>query len=104
MAPLLPFSGSGGSVDSLFEAGAADDLVAVAEAQVRPYQPVLVPQAGDALVERLQLRREHGVVPPGEPVEEIGAVLGCALDLATDLMQCSHAWENEGPNFDIPYP
>ena len=71
---------------------------------MRPDEAVLVPQAGDPLVERLQLCREHGVVPQREPVEEIGTLLGRALDLATDLMQCSHVWENDERKLDIPYP
>ena len=87
--------GLGGPVDPLFEARAADDLVAVPEAEADPGFAVLVPEPSDPLVELLQLGGEDDVPSRGETVQESGAVLARALDLLTDFVECSHIWENE---------
>src|SRR5215210_1063525 len=95
-------SGLGGPVDALFEARAADDLVAVPEANTDAGFAVLVPEASDPLVELLQLGGEDDVPSLGETVQESGAVLAHALDLVTDFRQCSHIWENDRVAVVIP--
>jgi hypothetical protein len=108
-APPLLFSGrelvgSGlrGPVDALFETGATDDLVAVAEPKAYAGLAVLVPEPGDALVQLLELRGEDDVPSGGQALKENGAVLAGALDLATDFLNRLHAHENEAPSLAIP--
>ena len=95
-------NGLGGSVDSLFEAGAADDLVAIAETCVRASLAVLVPQLCDAGVELAELRGEDDVMSTGQTVQESGTVLAGALDLRTDVVDGFHAYENETNRSCIP--
>lgn len=56
---------------------------------------MLVPEVGDASVEFAQLGGEDGVMSRGQTVQESGALLACALDLATNFGKCSHAWTND---------
>jgi hypothetical protein len=81
----------GGPVDALFEAGAADDLFAVPEAGTGPRLSMLLPERGDSSVELTELGGEDGVMSGGQTMQEIGALLACPLDLATDFDRCSHA-------------
>jgi hypothetical protein len=79
-----------GSFDALFEASAADDLVAIAEAGLSTGLPVLLPERFDSIVELTELGGEDGVVSVGQTVQEVGTLLACALDLRTDFGICSH--------------
>ena len=65
---------------------------------------MLVPEFGNALVRGFQPGREHGVVALREAVEEVGALLGLALDLRTDVIQCPHTRENDDLDLLIPLP
>ena len=94
--------GLGGPVDALFQAGATDDLVAVAEAKAYAGLTVLVPEPGDALVKLLELRGEDDVPSGGQALKENGAVLAGALDLATDFLNRFHTSENEVLSLAIP--
>jgi hypothetical protein len=78
------------SVDALFEAGPADDRVAVPEAGLSPRLPMLVPELGNSIVELTELGGEEDVVSGGQTVQEIGALLAGPLDLGTDFGKCSH--------------
>jgi hypothetical protein len=80
----------GSPVDSLFEAGAADDLVAIAEASLGPRLAMLLPKRGDSSVELTELGGEDDVVSGGQTVQETDALLACTLDLVTDFGKCSH--------------
>lgn len=109
-APPLLFSGrellrSGlcGPVDALFETGATDDLVAVAEAKAHASLAVLVPELGDAVVQLLELRGEDDVPSGGQALKENGAVLAGALDLATDFLNRLHIRENAASSRAIPW-
>jgi hypothetical protein len=95
-------SGLGGPVDALFEAGATDDLVAVAEAEAHAGLAVLVPEPGDALVQLFELRGEDDVPSGGQALKENGAVLAEALDLATDFLNRLHTRENASSSLAIP--
>jgi hypothetical protein len=95
-------SGLGGPVDAVFEAGATDDLVAIAEAETHAGLAVLVPEPGDALVQLPELRGEDDVPSGGQALKENGAVLAEALDLATDFLNRLHTWENERLEIAIP--
>ena len=95
-------SGLGGPVDALFEAGATNDLVAVAEAEANTGLAVLVPESGDALVQLLELRGEDDVPSGGQALKENGAVLAEALDLATDFLNRLHTRENAASSPAIP--
>jgi len=90
-------------MDPLFEAGAPNDLGAVAKADANTGFAVFVPELRDAVVELAELGCEDGIVSTGQTVQESGALLARALDLATDLRQCSHTWENEDGVFAIPW-
>jgi Tol biopolymer transport system component len=78
------------SVDALFEPRSADDLVAIAEAGLRPRLAMLVPERGNSIVELTELGGEDDVVSLGQTVQEIGALLACPLGLGTDFGKCSH--------------
>ena len=94
--------GLGGPVDALFQAGATDDLVAVAEAKAHAGLAVLVPEPGDAIVQLLELRGEDDVPSGGQALKENGAVLAGALDLATDFLNRFHTTENVALRLVIP--
>ena len=93
--------GLGRPVDALFQAGATDDLVAVAEAKSAGLT-VLVPEPGDAIVQLLELRGEDDVPSGGQALKENGAVLADALDLATDFLNRFHTTENVVLSLVIP--
>ena len=63
---------------------------------------MFVPERRDALVQLAELRCEDGVVSTGQAVQESGALLAGALDLATDVLKCAHTRENDLSDFDIP--
>ena len=89
-APSLALGGEtwlGGPVDALFEPGALDDRVAVAEARTNAGFAVFVPELRDAVVQLTELVCEDDVMSGGQTMQESGTVLACALDLATDLVQ-----------------
>jgi len=92
----------GGPVDPLFETCAPDDLGAVAKTDSNTGFAVFVPELRDALVQLVELGCEDGVMSTGQTVQESGAVLACALDLATDFSQLSHIWENDRDRCVIP--
>lgn len=56
---------------------------------------MLVPKVGDASIELAQLGGEDNVMSIGQTVQENGALLACAFDLATNFGKCSHAWKND---------
>src|SRR5215475_9636028 len=93
----------GRAFDALFEPGAANDLVAIAEARVSSGLAVLVPQLGDALVELVELRGEGCVMSVRQTVQESGAVLAGALDLGTDVFNRFHTDKNETGRSSIPF-
>jgi hypothetical protein len=79
-----------GSVDPFLEAGASNDGVAIPMAGMRPRLAVFIPERGDTSVELTELGGEDDVVSVGQTVQESGAVLAGALDLRTDVGNCSH--------------
>ena len=52
---------------------------------------MLLPERGDTSVELTELGGEDGVMSGGQTVQETGAFLACALDLATDFGKNCHA-------------
>lgn len=101
--------GLGGPVDAIFEAGATDDLRAVAETHANTGFAVFIPQLGDAIVQLAELVGEDGVMSTGQTLQENGAVLAGALDLATDFLNRLHTPENDWaggaiPTNRYPYP
>ena len=59
-------------------------------AGVRPRLAVFIPERGDTSIELTELGGEDYVVSVGQTVQESGAVLAGALDLRTDISDCSH--------------
>lgn len=55
-----------------------------------PRLPVLLPELGNSIVELAELGGEDDVMSGGQTVQEVGALLACALDLLTDFGKCSH--------------
>jgi hypothetical protein len=94
--------GLGGPVDSLFESSAADDLRTVAEARPHAGFAMFIPKLRDAVVQLAELVGEDDVVSQGQTLQENGAVLAGALDLATDFLDRLHTFENEPPRSLIP--
>src|ERR1051325_1898658 len=88
--------------EPLLVAGSLDDLVAVAKTRACLEHALLVPERSDALVERMQLGREFRVVALREEVPELGAALGGAVDLFSDLVDIGHACSNEVTTAAIP--
>jgi hypothetical protein len=84
----------GRSVDALFEAGAANDVVAVPVAGMGPRGAMLVPERGNAIVELTELGGEDNVVSGGQTMQESGTVLAGALDLVPDVSDGSHTYKN----------
>src|ERR1051325_7109508 len=69
------YSGSGGALEALFDPGACDDRVAVAEADAGAKCAVLVPQLVESCVERTDALADLGVVGNGELMPELAALL-----------------------------
>jgi len=55
---------------------------------------MFVPELRDSDVQLAELHCEDGVMTTGKAVQESGALLARALDLATDVLKCSHTREN----------
>src|SRR6266480_1578085 len=91
-----------GSGQPLFVAGPLDDLVAVAETRAGLESTLLVPERCEALLELVQLSRQHGVVAFRKQVPELGATLGRGVDLGSDLVDISHVCENDVTPIVIP--
>jgi hypothetical protein len=101
-------SANGGSgrlrraLEPLFEPGALDDPVAVAEALPHAGLAVLGPERRNLGLELLQLGGEHDVVALGERVVQLGAPLRGALDFELDVLLCPHIFVNGEGRRDIP--
>ena len=83
-------------------AGSLDDFVAVAEAEVGPEHPLLIPETLDAVFELLDLSGDFGIVAVRKHVPKLGAALGRALDLGLDLRKCLHVFQNDSAVLVIP--
>ena len=75
----------GGALEALFEPGALDDHVAVAEALLHSGGAILVPETSDFLLDLGMLGGDGRVVALGEDVQQFGAPLRGALDLELDF-------------------
>ena len=75
----------GGALEALFEPGALDDHVAVAEALLHSGGAILVPETSDVLLDLGMLGGSRRVVALGEDMEELGTPVGGALDLQLDV-------------------
>jgi hypothetical protein len=93
----------GGALEALFGAGALADVLAWAEPQLGTHGALLVPEGVDARPDVPQLGGERGIMALGEGAVELGAALAGALDLRTDLIDCSHAHSNECLRSLIPH-
>jgi hypothetical protein len=72
-----------------------DDLVAIAEADVRAEGAMLVPESRDLRLELLELGGQSFVSALGQVMPELGAPFRGALDLEPDFRESSHASEND---------
>ena len=64
--------------------GSLDDFVAVAEAELRPEHPLLVPERRNAVLERVD-SSGRGIVAVRKHVPKLGAALGRAVDLDEEV-------------------
>src|SRR5436190_635112 len=62
----------GRALEALFDPGSGDDVVAVAEAELRLQRPLLVPELVEALAQTLELSSRGWVVPLREDVPQLG--------------------------------
>ncbi len=76
--------------DSFFGAGAAKDLLTVAEADRRSHGTLLVPETLDLALEPVQLVGDGRVVPFGELVPQLGPPVTDLLDLLAYLFENFH--------------
>jgi hypothetical protein len=76
----------GGALEALFEPGALDDHVAVAEALLHSGGAILVPETSDFLLDLGMLGGDGRVVPLGEDVQQLGTPIRGALDLELDVV------------------
>jgi hypothetical protein len=86
-----PFSCLGvlrGALEALFGAGAADDLLALAEAKAGLLDAERLPERLETLVELLELCLHGRVETLGELLPELLALLRDSLDLRMDLIRC----------------
>src|SRR5512142_588459 len=90
IARPLAGRGSGGSLEPLFDPGAGDDLLTIAEPQPGTKGPMLVPEAVESFVDRADLGSHLRVVSVGQPVPELSPLLAQAFDLLVDLFDGSH--------------
>ena len=79
---------SGGALEALFGARAADDVLTLAEAQAGFLDTKRLPQLLQTLVELLDLGLYAQVEPLGQALPQFLAHLGEALDLDVDLFWC----------------
>ena len=63
---------------------------------------MLVPEAVELRVDRVDLGPHLRVVLVGKPVPELGSLLAQAFDLSMDFLQGSHVWFNGRHARDIP--
>ena len=89
------FAGLSSPCQPLFVASALDDVVTVSEARACLERAVLVPEGCDALFELVQLLCERLVVTVGKQMPELAAALGRGVELGVDLIESSHASEND---------
>src|SRR5207249_612182 len=80
----------GRALEPLFDAGAGDDRVAVAESHAGAERTVLVPERVQLCIQPANLFTDRRVVLGGEPVPELGALLAQDLDLLVDRIEGSH--------------
>jgi len=71
-----------------FGASAADDLLALAEAEARLLLAERLPQLLQVCVQLLDLALDTGVESLGEALPQLLALLRDALDLCMDLVRC----------------
>ena len=74
-----------GALEALFEPGALDDHVAVAEALLHSGGAILVPETSDFLLDLGMLGGDTRVMALGEDVQQLGTPLCGALDLELDV-------------------
>jgi hypothetical protein len=75
----------GGALEALFEPGALDDHVSVAEAALDASDPVLVPETSDFVLDLGMLGGGSRVVALGEDMQQLGAPFRGALDVELDV-------------------
>lgn len=73
------------ALEALFEPGALDDHVAVAEAALNAGRAILVPETRDFVLDLGMLGGNGRVVALGEDVQQLGAPLSGTLDLELDF-------------------
>jgi hypothetical protein len=86
--PFSCFGALRGALEALFRAGAANDLLALAEAKTCLLDPKRLPEGLQAIVELLDLALYGRVEALGKLLPELLALLREPLDLRMDLVRC----------------
>jgi len=81
----------GRSLQALFLASPAHDVVALAEADARALGAVLVPERDQLFVDVLDLVHDRLLAAAGEVLPQLSTHLAQALDFGMDLRDRSHA-------------
>jgi hypothetical protein len=87
-AVLLLAAGLRGALEALFRARAADDLLALAEAETGLLDAKRLPEGLQSLVELLELSLYGRVETLGKLLPELLALFRELLDLRMDLIRC----------------
>ena len=83
-----------GALEPLFDPGAGDDRVPVAEPDSGAKGAVLVPEVVELRVDAADVRDDAGVVFRREPLVQLGAVLAQTIDFLVDLVEGPHGGGN----------
>ena len=71
----------GRALEALFDAGAGDDVVAIAEAELRLQRALFVPETLEMIAQTLELGGRCWVVTLGEHVPQLDTPLARLIDL-----------------------
>jgi hypothetical protein len=90
------------ALEALFGAGAGDDVLAVAPAELRAEAAVFVPELLEAFVEPADLLADGRVVPLRKALPQLDPLLAQLVDLVMDLVQVHVHFQTYGPKALFP--
>jgi hypothetical protein len=98
MAPAEPGADSdsllGGAFETLFDPCSGDDVIAIAEAELRSQRALFVPEAVEALAQTFELLGRCWVVTLGKDPPQLRPPLAGLLDFSVNLGHC-HVSKND---------
>ena len=91
------------ALETLFGAGAPDDLFALAEAEAGLLPAKRLPELLETCVELLDLALDGRVEAVGEELPELLALLRELLDLGMELIRCHALWKRVSLRLHSPF-